>query len=97
MSRVLVRSSHGIFFFHPTTGEVKASDIDLTKEFGDPPVRVNVDELRSQPVPELLKHHLKDGLLPEYDVLDVGYWTEDGSYEPPEEDWRIERDERRGE
>ena len=97
MTQVLVRSSHGIFFFNPTTGEVKATDIDLTDEFGDLPVRVNVDELRSQPVPEILKHHLRDGLLPEYDVLDVGYWTEDGSYEPPEENWRNERDEMRGE
>jgi hypothetical protein len=87
---ILVRSSHGIFFFDSYEGAVV--DIDLTEEFGDLPVRVDVDDLRKQPVPKRFEKYLRNGLMPEYDVLDVGYWTEDGTYVPPEEEWRLERD-----
>lgn len=92
-AKILVSSSHGNFHFHPKTGEVRAECIALDPEFGSMPVRVNVDELRAQEVPDILQHHLKNGLLPEYDVLDVGFWMEGGTYEPPAEDWRKERDE----
>ncbi len=42
-------------------------------------VFVNVDEW----------HNSHPGtVLDRIDILDLGYWTESGEYEPPENDWR---------
>lgn len=92
---ILVNSSHGHFYFEPVTGKVL--NVELGDEFGPLPVRVNVEELWAVLTPEPFRHQLKDGLFPEYDILYVGFWDIDGNYEPPAEDWRLERDKNTGE
>ena len=92
-NEVLVNSSHGHFYFNSRTGEVNGRTMDLAESFGVLPVRVDVDELRSQKALSTHPGAKKDGLFTSYDVLDVGFWDEEGHYEPPEDEWRKERDE----
>ena len=47
------------------------------------PVRIDVAELAKAYPDETIANQT-------YDILDVGYWTADGRYEAPEEDFREE-------
>lgn len=61
-------------------------DIDGTAiENGDYPEidRINVAEWRAT-------YPGEDPEKRSHDVLDWGFWSKDGTYTPPEEDWRVE-------
>jgi len=81
-----VESSGGTFTIHSRTGEVLRwspeveDDADYTGYRNI--VRFNLDEWREH-------YHWPEGTLPNgYDVLDLGFWLRDGTYEPPDDDWR---------
>jgi hypothetical protein len=76
-----VNSSHGTLVIDADGNVVKGSvyDDDELKNI----VRFDLEEYRKQYPDE-----------PEpssYDILDLGYWTDQGKYEPPDEDWRSAR------
>ena len=65
----IVRSSNGDIFIDFETGQVK--HIDLFEGGELPPI--TLFELP------------KDDKASEYDIIELGYWLEDGNYEPPDE------------
>lgn len=76
----------GNFDFCARTGAVLGVDpsgIHRESRIEDIPVRIDIAELANAYPDEEI-----DGQT--YDVLDVGYWTADGRYEAPEEDFREE-------
>lgn len=72
-------SSLGSFTFDPNTGKVLNSALDAEMAT---PIRVDIEEYKKYYGTEF-----NEGV----DILDIGYWMEDGSYEPPENDWREEK------
>jgi hypothetical protein len=77
-SRLLTAvSSEGVLRFDSVTGQCDSSDFDADSP-GGTPVRIDITELI------FTYGELDDS----YDILDLGYWTEDGRYEPPVQDWR---------
>jgi hypothetical protein len=78
---VTAQGSNGSFTFDPKTGEVIQHEPDPSS---DEPytniVRVDVAEWRLAYPGEALEDVI--------DILDLGYWMKDGTYEPPAEDWR---------
>lgn len=79
-----VFSSHGSLVFDSVTGKCDATNFHPDSPGGQPDV-VDVAELVTA------YGELRDSELG-YDILDVGYWTADGTYEPPCAEWRTERD-----
>lgn len=82
-------STHGSIVAKATNGEVVHTH--LSREWPSPtPVKIDVKEWR--------KRYPGEKITGEHDILDFGYWvpgTPDLVYEPPCEDWRTDRDERR--
>jgi hypothetical protein len=72
-------SSLGSFTFDPISGEVFISE--LASEM-DTPIRVDIAEYKRYYGTEF-----NEGV----DILDIGYWIENGSYVPAENDWREEK------
>ena len=65
----IVRSSNGDIYIHPDTGEVE-----------------HIDLFEGGELPEITKFELPENdKASEYDIIDLGYWLEDGNYEPPDE------------
>lgn len=77
-------SSYGELVFDADTGRVIPGDTTLDADFGEIPVRVDVEEWRRRYPGEDIEHG--------NDILDPGYWFADGRYEPPCESWREERE-----
>jgi len=83
-----VRSSHGGFKVD-WNGNVINLELFMPEEAKETEdlkhiVRFDLDEWR--------RYHesLKDDPWDSIDILDLGYWLDDGSYEEPEWDWRRE-------
>lgn len=72
---VVAQSSNGRVWFCPETGNVLAyqedPDCEGTLSFI---VRIDVERLRSV---------YPDGIPSDVDILECGYWTNEGDYEPP--------------
>lgn len=66
---------------NPSTGECDCSGFAYPDP-NDNPARVDLAELKAT----------YGALSDMYDILDVGYWLADGTYEPPCLHWREERD-----
>lgn len=82
----IASSFWGNFDFCVKTGAVLGVDstVKVSEQgINDMPVRIDVDELITAYPYETIANQT-------YDVLDVGYWTADGRYEAPEEDFREE-------
>ena len=77
----------GDFEFCVRTGAVLGVGLDgsavAEDRINDMPVRIDVAELAKAYPDETIANQT-------YDILDVGYWTADGRYEVPEEDFREE-------
>lgn len=88
-----LQSSCGMVFFDTETGYVLSCDLeDLDEEdpndsmgYPDGPAIVDVEEW-------CRAYGLKECPEDAFDILDFGYWTESGVYEPPTIEWREERD-----
>jgi len=78
-------SSHGSIEFDSETGIVFSQHLDNCEDCPDNIGRFDVEEYK--------KFYGVTELPAEIDILDLGYWLEDESYEEPAHDWRIERDE----
>lgn len=82
MSNCTLRSACGDISFNPNTGKVDPSSVeDFDPDFGSKPVRVDVVEWRMFYCEALVDDT-------DHDVLDFGFWSEDGTYEPPSYEWR---------
>ncbi len=80
MTSFRVYGSHGVLVVAAMSGRVLAYEPDGDTDYADI-CFFNVDEWRRAypgEVPTVI------------DILDIGYWTLDGAYEPPVEDWRKE-------
>lgn len=82
-------SSCGSVTFDADNGVVTECDLDPEDYPSDDcPAVVDVDEWK-------LRYPGEWSILPnEHDILDFGYWKRDGTYEPPCENWRLDREER---
>lgn len=88
MSYFLLRSSHGIIRVSADVGLVTAKHLSSAWE-GAYPAKIDVEEWHKRyPNEDICQ-------FGEHDILDFGYWMSDGAYEPPCENWRIGRAERR--
>lgn len=65
-------------FVISVSGRVISSHVD--DSFGYHPLRFDVNEF--------LQHYHYIKLPSSIDILDIGYWYGDGSYEPPDDDFR---------
>jgi hypothetical protein len=85
MSKLIyVASSNGELGVNPSTGGVIYCHLDTG---GDECIEL----ITAFDLAEYKKHYsiVLDAHLPEcIDILDLGYWLKDGSYEPPAGDWR---------
>lgn len=82
----IASSAWGEFDFCARTGAVLGVDpagVHPISRIEDMPVRIDIAELTAAYPDEDIAGQT-------YDVLDVGYWTADGRYEAPEEDFREE-------
>jgi len=83
-----VFSSHGQLSAYVEDGTVKIAELnDEADEDGQTMLdiaRFNVEEWKKVYYPE----KIKNGQC--IDILDIGFWSKDGLYEPPDEDWRRE-------
>ena len=96
MARTLatIEGSHGTIHFNPVTGQV----MDITNNDGDTVDyygESEADRLKTPSLFDLIEWHKfypAETISTDqcYDILDFGYTTEDGSYEPPCDDWREE-------
>lgn len=82
MMEIQVRSSHGMLIVDGATGDVKDYWLDGTapKEYYYI-VRVDVEEFNRTYA--AVGHIFRE--MGDVDILDVGYWLKDGTYEPPAE------------
>lgn len=78
-------SSNGQIHFNTVSGTVTGGN--GKRAFGKTPKKIDVEEWKRRYPDE---HHL---LAAQNDILDFGIWWTDGSYEPPCEDWRKDREE----
>lgn len=78
-------SSCGTLVFDADTGEVYPGYTNLDADFGEIPIRVDLEEW--------IHRYPGEDIADGNDILDLGLWFADGRYEPPCESWRIERDE----
>lgn len=79
MDTVEIKGSHGTFEVDAATG-IPLRGSDVPYEYA-PFVRWDLDEW---------VRYWEEPLHEAIDVLDVGAWTVDGDYMPPEDDFRIE-------
>ena len=79
----ILRSSHGHVIFDSRTGLVLETDLD--KGFGAMPIYVNIPEWQAAYPGETLGDD-------EHDILDFGFVSSDGEYEPPALEWRKDRE-----
>jgi len=75
-----VYSSHGTIIINPETGTVIATDIDMCDDCIDNIKRFDIEEYKT--------FYKVDKVPGAFDILDLGYWLNDGTYEEPEHDWR---------
>lgn len=84
MNTVYIGSSHGEFSADATTGKV------IKKEIYEGSETEPVNFIDKFDIEEYKKHY-NTTTPPEYiDILDLGYWLENGAYEEPAHDWRKE-------
>jgi len=79
----LVHSSHGDFRISMRSGEVFEFHQDSPDETG-------YENILQFDLLEYFDKYDKESRsdVQEFDILDLGYWMDDGSYEPPDEAWR---------
>jgi hypothetical protein len=77
----VVYSSHGEFFINKNSGIVISEHIADTEDSPKGAVRFDIKEYCA-----FYKKSPSDA----YDILDLGYWMEDGTYEEPCHDWRTD-------
>jgi hypothetical protein len=90
-----VFSSNGFLTVNSATGEVMDCVLDDEKERGLTDIaRFDVDEWRKAYPNETLGSTLEgergDRIVTTMDILDIGYWVKDGTYEGPVTEWREE-------
>jgi hypothetical protein len=79
------QSSHGCILFNPDTGVVVDYDLDNT------PDAESYKNIERFDLDEYKKHHGCNHVIgADIDILDLGYWLKDGTYEEPAHDWREE-------
>ncbi len=84
-----VSGQHGVFTVDKQTGKIISHD-QVGEEDGDGD---NYSDIALVDVREYAKTY---GNIPDaVDILDIGYWLHNGTYESPEMEWRRERDEER--
>jgi hypothetical protein len=83
-ANVSVSSSHGTFEIDPN-GKVVHFDLSDNEE-GKALEKIEKFDLHEWRCYWQWKGELPGG----FDILDLGFWTKDGAYEPPEQDWREE-------
>lgn len=97
MDCVVIESSHGTFYADLVTGEVIKRDICCDKQPPSAscnPTSCNTEYTQIQNFDlEEWESFYKAELPPHLDILDVGYWLEDGRYIPAEDDYRKEASE----
>ena len=77
-------SSYGTLVFDADTGAVFPEQVSLDPDFGEIPVKVDVEEWnRRYPGQDICLGN---------DILDYGFWFADGRYVPPAEEWRKENE-----
>lgn len=85
MRTFLIYSSHGELSADVDTGDVVSSMLYVPVDPEAKPLlqiaRFDVDEWE--------RHYGRPPAL-RIDILDLGYWLHDGTYEPPVHDWRAE-------
>jgi len=82
--RITFRSNHGEVVV-AGDGVVETAESSLSNCLLEI-VKVNLDEMF-----EFEKSIGEEENQPSYDILNVGYWSKDGSYEEPVYEWRAER------
>lgn len=79
MNTAIVRSSHGEITINNATGNViDFSNEEIHKEYGSL-VRFDIPEYCT---------YWNESPADSYDILDLGSWNQNGSYEPADEDFR---------
>ena len=76
---VEVFGNHGTLIVDTADGSIADYDPNPRSDEYKNIVRVNLDEWRT---------HYYAEPFGRIDILDVGYWTDDGKYEPPDAEWR---------
>jgi hypothetical protein len=76
-SNIEIVSSHGTLTVDPADGRVLSRDLD--DDLLERVIRFDLEEW---------KHYWGDPVPDNLDILDIGYWLDDGTYEPPEMEWR---------
>ena len=77
---ITARSSHGTIEFDSQTGFVTSVFLDNCPD---------CPNVGTFDIEEYKKYYNVKELPAFIDILDLGYWSEGESYEPPAEDWRI--------
>ena len=83
-STASLQSTYGSLSFDTETGRVLSCSLD--RAFGAKPDKIDVAEWR--------KRYPGEDMEGSHDVLDFGYWMRSGKYEPPCEEWRLDREAR---
>jgi hypothetical protein len=81
-----VISTHGIIVCDRETGKV----LEIEPE-RDPESKQFLESIFSFDVDEWRKEYSDEELHGTIDILDLGYTGKDGTYEPPEHEWRADR------
>jgi hypothetical protein len=81
----IVHSSHGDFVIDEN-GIVTKFKAEESASQSDAEAEADYHNYVRFDLPEYKKHYGE--LDTEYDILDLGFWKKDGSYEPPEKDFR---------
>ena len=83
-----IESSHGSLVVTIPAGEVLPEQSTYDGDEIRPIIKFDLAEW--------CKYYDQKSLPQSLDILDVGYWNKDGTYEPPAYDWRKEVKEMRG-
>lgn len=78
---ITLHGSHGTAEFDAVTGEFISTQPDYGGDGYPDIARLHIVEWRAA-------YPGEDPLTSDWDVLDWGYWTRAGQYEPPANDWR---------
>lgn len=82
-----VNSSHGTFYIDGNTGRV----VQWPASNPDDPDAQALGNIEKFDLPEWKAYWRWEGEVPGgFDILDLGFWMKDGTYEPAEEMWREE-------
>jgi len=86
---VIIESSHGTFYAGPITGEVVGKEICCDKQTRPDSCNNIYTQINTFDFEEWKNYYEKgdpDGFI---DILDLGYWLNDGVYIPAVEDHRV--------